>query len=91
MNYGQVTVTTSATPIVVLADRRDVVMVTLSAAMFLGDSAVTASNGCPVPAGVYYISPGNPEYVAASGTLYGIVASGTATAGFIDMSNQENS
>lgn len=92
MNYGQATIGTSPTPIVNLADRRDIVLLLSTGTIFIGDASVTVNTGCPIPANLpIYLSPGNPEYLAAQGTLYGIVASGTVTAGWLEMSNQEKS
>jgi hypothetical protein len=78
MTYGAVTVTSSATPIIVPSSgRRNFVVYNAGVVdLYIGfDSSVTTSTGMTVLPGSTYSSSGDPE--GWRGPVYGIVSSGT--------------
>ncbi|ORW02473.1 hypothetical protein [Mycobacterium kyorinense] len=78
---GQVSVGTTAAPICTVGPvpDNDGVLITSSAAAFIGGAGVTASTGFPVPANTPVRFPTTGAEPVA---LYGITSSGTATVSF---------
>ena len=78
-SYGQQSVANTATQIIAANTSRAALLVTNSGAatIFLGDASVTTSTGFPLAAGS---TIGIPQTSA----LYGIVVTGTQTAGFLE-------
>lgn len=80
---GQVSVGTTATLIAdvgAAVPDNDGVLVSASAAVYVGGADVTASTGFPLPANT---PTSIPTTGAESGELYGITSSGTATLSYI--------
>jgi hypothetical protein len=92
MITGQATLNSStATAILTVSDKRDMVMLCATADCYVGPSGVTASNGLLLKAGVETpVMPGDPSYASTPGTLYGITATGSAVVTWADMANQGN-
>lgn len=78
-SYDQVSVGATATQILAANTSRAAILVTNNGSqiIYLGDASVTTSTGFPLAAGS---TVGLPQTSA----LYGIVASSTATAGFLE-------
>ncbi len=82
LDYGQVSVGTTATQILGKEPERIEVLVSNQSgtSVFLGDDAsVTTSNGLELPSGQIL----RLEFY--TGPLYGIVATGTATVGYLEV------
>ncbi len=91
MSYttGQVDVTTAATLIVDTGwpPDNDGILVTASAACYVGGPDVTTSTGYPLAANTPTLIPTTGSHSGSSaGGLWGIVESGTATVSFISPS-----
>lgn len=79
---GQVSVTTSATSLFTTgpAPSNDQVLISSSAACFVGPAGVTTTTGLPVPANTIVQIPVTG---AEQLTLYAVVASSTATVSYL--------
>ncbi|UQX11323.1 hypothetical protein [Candidatus Mycobacterium methanotrophicum] len=88
MSYqtGQVNVGTTPTLIAMTGypPDNDGILVTASAACFVGGPDVSTSTGYPIPASTAVLIPTSGSHSGSTeGGLYGVVASGTATVSFI--------
>lgn len=81
MTTGQQAITTSRAKIVSGNNQREVLVLSVTADIYLGDSAVTAETGLLVKAGI-------PHYLQEKGDLYGITAADDAVATFFDQNYQ---
>lgn len=92
MTTGQASLTTAASKITTVSDRRSILCLVPTADCFVGaTSAVTATTGHRLVANIpNYISPGTPGYASdtTAGDVYGVTASGTATVTFVEMTDQ---
>jgi hypothetical protein len=79
---GQVTATTTATSIVTTgpAPNNDSILISSSAAAYIGGAGVTTATGFPIAANQLVLLPTTG---AENPTLYGVVASGTATISYL--------
>jgi hypothetical protein len=79
---GQVSVGTTATSLFTQGPDNDGVLVSSSAAAFVGPSGVTTSTGLPIPANT-------PVLVPTTGSeplsLYAVVSTGTATVSYLSI------
>lgn len=79
---GQVTIGTTATPIVPVRSRNGVSFVQMSGGdVFLGDATVTPSTGALLTG-----TKGTPMNWTGSDAIYGVTASGTALVSFAENS-----
>ena len=84
VTFGSITVTTSATEIVAPTGIRKGLIIAndSTSKIYIGpDNTVTTSNGIPLQSGATFTNAGFDEHWA--GSIWGIVASGTADARFM--------
>lgn len=81
---GQVSVGTTATLIGTFEGNQSGVLISSSAACFIGGSGVTTTTGFPVPITTPVLVPTNG---GVNSQLYAVVASSTATVSFIHPAN----
>jgi hypothetical protein len=79
MNVNQVSVGTSATPIVAANPGRSCCLITPTADVYIGGSSVTTSSG-------HLVKANTTVPYETTGAIYGIVASGTSTVTYADES-----